>query len=509
MLFSLLLACPHPVAPSPADPESTALAANELVILHTNDLHGHFLPERAKWLEGEPKIGGFQAIDAWARAAEKRWGEERVLLLDGGDLLTGTPLTDLTVRGFQGGAMLEFLEAAHYDAWAVGNHEFDKGFENTQAMISASKVPALSSNLLSPEGGPALEDLQASTVLDADGIRVGIIGATTVGLSHLASAATMSRIQLIAPEEAVQAEIDKLDEVTDLLVVVSHLGLDADRRLAENVTGLDVIVGGHSHTPMAAEEVVNGVRIVQAGSYGRNLGQMRLSIENDAVSEFTWRLIDLKPEDAPGEASQAVQELVSNYAGKLEAEFGQVVGRATEALGRSYRGTNSMGNWITDVLRESTGANLAVYNAGGIRSDLAAGPITKGDLFQIFPFSNAVVTFEITGSELLGILLGNAASEVDGGHGSMQISGASMTWRVKMGVAEAVDIQVDGLPFDPDALYTVATNTYVLEQAAKYLPGSIPKNVKASSVNVFDVALEAVKAGPVSANSAQRMKRVE
>ena len=91
----------------------------------------------------------------------------------------------------------------------------------------------------------------------------------------------------------------------------------------------------------------------------------------------------------------------------------------------------------------------------------------------------------------------------------MQISGASMTWREKMGVAEAVEIQVGGLPFDPDALYTVATNTYVLEQAAKYLPGAVPRNVKTSNVNVFDVALEAVKAGPVDANSAQRMKRVE
>jgi 5'-nucleotidase len=178
-------------------------------------------------------------------------------------------------------------------------------------------------------------------------------------------------------------------------------------------------------------------------------------------------------------------------------------------MGRSYTGTNSMGNWITDVLREGTGTDLAVYNAGGIRSDLAAGPITKGDLFQVFPFSNAVVTFEISGSELLGILLGNARSEVDGGHGSMQISGVSLTWRLKMDVAEVVDIQVGGIPFDPSATYTVATNTYVLEQAAKYLPGAIPQNIKARSENVFDLALQAIQSGPVNANSAARMKRVE
>jgi 5'-nucleotidase / UDP-sugar diphosphatase len=507
MFFSLLLACPHPVAPEVTNAD--VLGATEIVILHTNDLHGHFLPERAKWIEGEPKIGGFEAIDAWVRAAEARWGADKVLVLDGGDLLTGTPLTDIEVRGFLGGAMLEFLEAVNYDAWVVGNHEFDKGFDNTQAMVSASNIPAVSSNLLSPTGGPALEGLKPSIVIDADGIRVGIIGATTIGLSHLASADTMSRIQLVAPEEAVQAEIDKLDESTDLLVVVSHLGLEADRRLAQNVQGLDVIVGGHSHTPMAAEEVVNGVRIVQAGSYGRSLGEMRFSVIDDAVSNFQWQLLDLVPEKMPGEASETVKALVAKYASALEADFGQVVGQATEALERSYRGSNSMGNWITDVLKEYAAVDIGLYNAGGIRADLAAGPVTKGDIFEIFPFSNAVVTFEISGSELLGILLGNARSEVDGGHGSMQISGASLTWRLKMDVAEVVEILVGGEAFDPDATYTVATNTYVLEQAAKYLPGAVPENIKAQDVNVFDVALLAAGKGPISANSAWRMRRLE
>jgi 5'-nucleotidase/UDP-sugar diphosphatase len=507
MLFSMLLACPHPVAPELTNTDQ--LGATEIVILHTNDLHGHFLPERAKWLEGQPKIGGFEAIDAWVRATEARWGAEKVLLLDGGDLLTGTPLTDIEVRGFLGGAMLEFLEAINYDAWVVGNHEFDKGFENTQAMVSASKVPAVSSNLLSPSGGPALKGLQPSIVIDAGGIRVGIIGATTIGLTHLASASTMSHIQLAAPQDAVQGEIDKLDASTDVLVVLSHLGLDADRRLAQSVQGLDLIVGGHSHTPMAAEEVVNGVRIVQAGSYGRNLGEMRFTVTDDAVSKFEWQLIDLVPEAMPGEASDTVKALVAKYSSALEANFGQVIGQASETLERSYRGSNSMGNWITDVLREHTDVDIGLYNAGGIRADLAAGPITKGDIFEIFPFSNAVVTFEISGSELLGILLGNARSVVDGGHGSMQISGTSLTWRLRMDVAEVVEILVGGEPFDPDRTYTVATNTYVLEQAAKYLPGAVPQNVKAQNLNVFEAALLAVEKGPVNANSAWRMRRIE
>ena len=91
----------------------------------------------------------------------------------------------------------------------------------------------------------------------------------------------------------------------------------------------------------------------------------------------------------------------------------------------------------------------------------------------------------------------------------MQLSGAQMNWRLRMDVAELVDISVGGEPFDPDAVYTVATNTYVLEQAAKYLPGAMPENVQAFGKNVFEVALEAAAAGPVNANTQERMKRVE
>ena len=512
LLVSLLFACPSTVTtPAAVEAPAAPLVApeeGEFLLLHTNDLHGHFLPERAKWLDGEPAIGGFEAIDAWVNHAEAQWSKERVLLLDGGDLLTGTPLTDLEVRGFAGGAMLEFLEAVGYDAWVVGNHEFDKGFENAARMVESSGIPALSSNLLGLEDGAlAMPGQQASKVVEIAGLKVGLIGATTSGLTHLASAETMSNIDLRQPVETVQREIDALEPSTDLLVVVSHIGLEADRRLANEVTGLDVIVGGHSHTPMQAAELVNGVWIVQAGSYGRSIGQARVRVEDDAVTLFDWKLHDLTKEAVQGEPSEAVSSLVDRYRSMLEAEFGQVVGEATEALGRSYNGPSPLGNWVTDTLRRQNGTDIGLYNAGGIRADLASGPITKGDLFQIFPFSNAVVTFEITGSELLGVLLRNVDAAVDGRHGSMQLSGAQLTWRLKSGVPEAVEILVGGAPFDPSAIYTVATNTYVVDQSEKYLSGAQPKNVEQQGETVFEAVLRAAAEGPVSAPQEPRLIR--
>jgi 5'-nucleotidase/UDP-sugar diphosphatase len=492
MIWSLLFACLHVRHP----PESEqAEGPRTLTVLHTNDLHGHFLPERAAWIDGEPKIGGFAALDSWVQATEKAHGQGNVLMLDGGDLLTGTPLTDIEVRGTLGGAMLEFMELVGYDAWVVGNHEFDKGFENAAKLVLA----VLSTNLDNQEGGNAMPGLKDSVVFERAGLKIGVIGATTMGLGHLASAETMSQIQLSPLVESVQAEIDRLDPETDLLVVLSHIGLDADRRLADKVKGLDLIVGGHSHTHLSEPEQVNGTWIVQAGSYGRSVGQVTLTVENDAISSFSGEVVDLVAEVVPEKVRPEMAELVAHYSSQITSEYGQVISNAKATLGRSYHYESDLGNWITDVLREAGKSHVALYNVGGIRADLVAGEVTVGSIYEIFPFGNQVVTFELTGTEVLGVLLDNARTTLERDHGCIQLSGANMVWQERMGAPEAVEITVGGEPFDPDAIYTVTSNSYVAEQADRYLSGASPKNLKGLEQTVFDVALAAAKAGPIEA----------
>jgi 2',3'-cyclic-nucleotide 2'-phosphodiesterase (5'-nucleotidase family) len=496
MIWSLLLACLH-VRNSPEAEQ--AAGPGTLTILHTNDLHGHFLPERAAWLDGNPKIGGFAALDSWVQATEKERGANNVVVLDGGDLLTGTPLTDIEVRGTMGGAMLEFMELVGYDAWVVGNHEFDKGFANAIKLVAASAIPVLSVNLDNREGGNAMPGLKDSIVIERAGLRIGIIGATTMGLGHLASAATMSRIQLAPLAESVQGELDRLDPDTDLLVLLSHIGLDADRRLAEKVEGLDLIVGGHSHTHLSIPEQVNGTWIVQAGSYGRSMGQVTLSVENDAISSFSGEVVDLVAGVVPDKVRPEMAKLVAYYSNQISDEYGQVISNARATLGRSYHYESDLGNWITDVLREAGKSHIALYNVGGLRADLVEGEVTVGSIYEIFPFGNQVVTFQLTGTEVLGVLLENARTAMEQDHGCIQLSGANMVWRVRMGAPEAVEITIGGEPFDPAATYTVTSNSYVAEQAARYLSGASPKNLKGLEQTVFDVALAAAKAGPIEA----------
>lgn len=490
-MILLLLAC-APKAPPPAE---CAPPPGELLLLHTNDMHAHYLPERADWLEGEPSIGGFALLDAHVRAARAACAP--VALLDGGDILTGTPLSDLEVRGSRGGAMIELMEAVGYDAWVLGNHEFDKGYDNIAALVAASGIPALSANLHARDGGPAMPGLRPHHILEVNGLRVGVFGLTTEGMGHLAPLSVMERVRVEDAAQAARAQIAELDPVTDLIVALTHSGLEADRRLAEQVSGLDLIVGGHSHTPMREVEVVNGVPIVQAGSYTRSLGTLRLRVEGDALVGVDYSLVDMLPEAAPGAPSPEVQALVDRYAAQIEAEYGQVISEARVTLGRAYAAESDLGNWVTDVLREATGADLAVYNSGGLRADLVAGPVTRRALYEILPFGNMVVTFELSGEEVLGVLLANALAAQTGDRGATQISGARIVWQERLGAPEVVEATVGGRPLDPKATYTVASNSYVAERAARYLAGATAENLQALGRTDFDLVVEAAARGPI------------
>jgi len=507
LLLSGLLACQKPVPPE-VGPGTPAIGGSGiLTVLHTNDMHGHFLPEPAKWLDGAPSIGGFELLDAYVSDYRAAAGEGAVLLLDGGDMLTGTPLTDEVVDGAGGGAMIQMMEAVGYDAMALGNHEFDQGYENVQAIMEAADFPVLSSNILAPGGGPAFPGQDVSVVIERAGLSIGLIGATTEGLGSLVSTTMHDKLSIESITESVAAEVERLDPLTDLLVVVSHIGVDSDRTLAASVPGIDLIVGGHSHTALVEPEQIGGTWVVQAGSYTRSLGVLTLTVADDSITAFDGALVDLLPESAPGEASAEITSLVKKYSELMASRYGEHLSDATETLGRDYNDESALGDWITDVLREATGADIAVYNAGGLRADLNAGPLTLRSIYEIFPFGNEVVTFELTGPEVVSILLGNAQAQMEGESSFTSISGASLVWRERLGAPEVVEARVGGELIDLDRTYRIATNSYVAEHAKKKLHNTAPKDQQDFGQTVMQVAAEAARQGDVEPPEMGRIQR--
>jgi len=497
LLLGIGLAACKPPAPAPTAP----LGPGELLLAHTNDLHAHFRPSAAPWLPTTPEIGGFRAIDAWLDVLERTHGDERVIYLDGGDLLTGTPLMEYAVHGAEGGAMLDFLEATGCDAWVLGNHEFDRGWDNTAALVAASPMPALSANVRdaadpSKGGFPGLQD---AVILDADGIKVGVFGLTTESLTTLASPETMARLSLTPSFDAARAQVAALEPQVDLVVALTHSGLDEDRRLAAAVGGIDLIVGGHSHTSMAEPEHVGGTWIVQAGSYARQLGLARLRVDGGRLKSISWDLVDLDPVALPGPASPDVIALVERWGARIDDQYRSPIGEAPAALTRrDLDGETVLGRWAADVVRRSADAQVGIYNGGGIRADLPAGQLTLGHLYEIFPFNNEVVVFELRGDQLVGLLLDNVRQRQRGWTPRLVLAGVEWAWTQRMDVPEITEVKVLGEPLDPMGTYRVATNSYVAEQWEKHL-GFEPEALHGVGRTVREAAEEVVRAGPVIA----------
>jgi 5'-nucleotidase len=485
-------------APHPTDVASLPETPGHLTLLHTNDIHGHYLPEAAEWLDGRPAIGGFVRLDAEIDALRAARPKDGVLLLDGGDELTGTPLSDLVVDGCKGGAMHRFFALLGYDAWVIGNHEFDKGLDNLACYTGTHPIEPLSANLRGPDGvAPLLPKQHLSEVFVRSGIRIGVIGATTDSLAGLMNHEDFARLDLLRVEDAVRAEVARLDPITDLVVVLSHIGVDEDEQLARYVPGIDLIVGAHSHTRLTAARHVGETWIVQAGSYNRSLGIDEIDVADDHITNFRYELRDLLPDTAPGPASPEVIALSSQYQAAIDAKYSEVLTQAPALLGRDYNHESALGRWITDALRVSTGTDVGLYNGGGLRADLPAGPVTLGTLYNCFPFGNEVTTFELSGADLQAVVLRNVIADNDEKRGFLSISGVSWTWRVRNGAPELGDVHVGASLLDQARTYTVATNSYVAEQWEKHL-GVQPKNVEGRGTSDFEVAVEYARAhGPV------------
>ncbi len=476
----------------------------KVTIFHTNDLHAHFLPEEASWRDDGAPVGGFLALESIIAA--ERAKAERSIYLDAGDFMTGTPLSDMEHRGAKGGAIVEFYNRVGLDGMAIGNHEFDQSLENLDALLALAEFPVFGANLAGRGGRPFTG--HEYRVYDLDGVRIGVIGITTEELGGLVSGEIREALTVTTGVETVERLLPEVDERSDLIILLSHEGIDTDREIARRTEGLDMIIGGHSHTRLEKGEWVNGVLIVQAGSSGRYLGRVDLVVKDDAIAEAECRLIPALAGGAAG--SPGMEALVERFKRAINDEYVVVIAEAKSKMGRCYYCESDLGNWLADRLREIAKTDVGMINSGGIRKDIGAGPVKRLDILEMLPFTNMICRFDCTGEELLAIALHNAEAEATEDHGILQVSGLSYSWYRDADGIELHMAYVGGKEIDPARRYTVATVDFVgVSQPAKYL-GIVPDSVESLGVTLTNRVLEAVeKSGVMKAPREDRVQRVE
>jgi 5'-nucleotidase/UDP-sugar diphosphatase len=452
-----------------------------LTILHTNDTHSHH----------EPQATGDGGVARQATVQNQIIAEGgNVLLLDGGDRFTGT----LFHQQYRGADQVQIMNALGYDAMTLGNHEFDDGDDVLAAFIDGLDFPVVNSNVDFSASEILAGKVQPYAVVEVGGRQIGIIGLVTPETPTISSPGD----ELVFSDDLIgstQAAVDALtEEGVNIIILVTHIGLDVDMEVAAGVTGVDVIVGGHTHTllgnayvasvaeyPVVVENP-NGepVYIVQAGEKTQYLGRLDVTFDAEGVvtaaagdTILLSRYITPDPE---------LQAIVDELSGPVEALRAEPIGATASELLVGDRTVCrveecALGNLITDALRADTGAQLAITNGGGIRADIDEGEITVGDVLTVLPFGNLAATLELSGADVIAALE-NGVSAITIGEDAViprsgqsgrfpQVSGLRFTYDpTQEAGSRVISVEVEGengefTPIDPEAIYTVATNDFM------------------------------------------------
>lgn len=465
-------------ATAPAD-----RAPIKLTILHTNDHHGRF------WANADGEYGMAARKTLLDRLrAEVRASGGYTLVLDGGDINTGVPESDLqdAEPDFKG------MNLLGYDASAVGNHEFDKPPAVLEKQRQWAAFALLSANIY--RNGQRM--FEPYRIFERGGYRIAVMGLTTDDTAKMVLAANVAGIEFRKPIDEAAALLPELRAKADMVIAATHMGHYTDGRhgvnaagdveMARATRGLDLIVGGHSQNPVCmlqenlrndayvpgtpcAPDRQNGTWIVQAHEWGKYVGRADFQVQVGRIELIKYQLIpvnlkrtvdgrkvaytDLIPEDASVRAF--LQPFQDKGQAQLTVPVGETVGVFDGDRERVRKQPTNLGRLIAQAMRDRTGADVALMNSGGVRDSLPEGRITYRDVLKVQPFGNQVTVVRLTGAELLAYL--EAAARMTPGSGAFpQTAGVQM--RIEGG--QLKEARVNGQPIEPQREYRLAVNNF-------------------------------------------------
>ncbi len=443
---------------------STSQDKKYITIMHTNDTHG-----RAE--EGKYDGMGFAKVSTLVQQYETENPDKPVVMLDAGDTFHGTTFATLV----QGESIAKVMNEVGYDGMAAGNHDFNYGYERLLEIESLLDFPLLSANVIKEDGERLLKPY---TIEEVNGVKLGIFGLSTPETHYKTHPNNVKGLTFTDPAAEAKLMVELLEnEGVDVIIAVTHLGTDASStdtsiKVAEEAQGIDIIVDGHSHTvdnlPTEA-----GTLIVSAGEYTKNLGVVELVFnqDNELLEKIPSRITK---EDAAEVTPDAdIEWMISAIKTSQQEILSEVVGHTTVALDGEREqvraGETNLGNLIADAMIDLTGADVALTNGGGIRASIEEGDVTKGDIINVLPFGNYVVTKMVSGADIKAALENGVSAYPETKGAFPHISGMTFTINTDMAAGERVeDLMVKGEPVDLEKEYVLATNDFLAAGGDEY-----------------------------------------
>ncbi len=483
-----------------------ASADYTLHIVHINDLHSRIEPINrfdstcsAEDNEAGECFGGIARVETMIEQLREELSGENIVVLDAGDQYQGS----LFYTTYKGDVAIEMMNLIGFDAMAVGNHEFDDGNEGLLKLTEGVEFPVLSGNLDLSQSDSLQDEVEDHTILEIGGERIGIVSALATDTVETSSPGD----EVIFQDEidALAADVQSLEEqgVTKI-IALTHVGVTKDMEIAEAVEGVDLVVGGHSHTlfsnteegAMAYPTMVGDTPVVQAYAYSKYVGHLTVTFDDEGnVTEATGDTILL---DASVAEDEAIVARISELSDPIEEMKTRIVAETAEPIEGAREVCRAMecpmGNLVADAMLDrlaDQGVVAAIQNGGGLRASIDAGEVTMGEVLTVLPFQNTLATFEVTGEAILAALE-NGVGQVEEGAGRFpQVAGMTFTADLSQPAGSRIsDVTIAGEALDPAASYLMATNNYMRNGGDGYSMFETSANAYDFGPDLADVTAE-------------------
>jgi 5'-nucleotidase len=439
----------------------------KFTILHSNDMHGDFLAE-AKTGQGG-LIGGLSLLSGYIN--QVRQTEKNTLYVISGDMLQGSMID----TEFKGLSTMEIMNYLAPNVVTLGNHELDYGFPHLLFLEKMANFPIVNANLYIKKYGKRL--MNPYIILNVDGFDVMFIGIVT---EEVLSALKLDKsIGTFVGLEDAAAEVGKIcntykNEDIDLTILLTHIGFEEDQKLAAMLDpewGVDMIIGGHSHTLLEQPAQVNNILITQAAVGTDQIGRFDITVDDDtnSIVEWKWELIPINDQVASPDVD--LQNFINTYKEQVDRKYNRIVSRLNRQLTHPVREQETeLGNLIADIFLEIDTIDVVLVGSGSIRGKELGPVVTLEDLKKVYPYDGSLYKIKVTGAQLTKVFTHFLRPE-------NRKPGESQCYQISKGVRvvynntkKAIEsFSINEQPVEADRLYVICVQDYHYQNSLKSL----------------------------------------
>ena len=428
----------------------------KLTLLHSNDMHGDFAAEQLD----TALVGGVSMLSGYINKVRSE--EENVLYAIAGDMFRGSIID----TEFHGISTIQIMNMLAPDIVTLGNHEIDYGLSHLLFLEKCAEFPIVNANMHISTNHKRL--FEPCRVIEIGGMKVLFIGIITEIVL-----AACKKDELIGTFVSLDEAADEIGRIcntynsidVDFTVLLTHIGFEEDKKLAEMMDpswGVDVIIGGHSHTFLEEPAVVNGIPIVQAGTGTDQIGRFDIMIDTDrnCIDSFTWKPVPINAETCPRDPD--IERVINAYQSQTDAKYGQILTKFVRALTHPSRiQETELGDLFADIMKDSLGVDIFLMGSGAIRTESLGPIVTKGDFSVCFPYDDSAHVMWWTGAQLKHAILRMLRDEaLAGAHTEFYQLSAGLEVEYDQKTHSFLKFNFEGEPVADDRIFTVGLQNY-------------------------------------------------